>query len=677
MAADPYKYFRLEARELLDQCGQCLLDLEKGAAAAPLVQRLLRLAHTLKGAARVVRLSEIADHAHAMEDVLAPLRDRDTALERGPIEAVLAHLDEIAKLLPGQAPPVPSAAPATPRPGVEEPARTVRADVAEMDAVLDGVAETHTLLSGLRGAAGGLEQAQHLADLLAAQLAPRRHRGEGADRTFALVEELRRSVTGAGRSLGTTIEQMHRELRQLRDTAERLRLVAAGSIFVTLERLARDVAQSLARQIEFASVGGEIRLDSHVLGAVQSALIQIIRNAVAHGIEPPEERRRLGKPDAGRIAVSVVRRGGRIVFECRDDGRGFNFEAVRRAALQRGLLTPETQALGAEELVRLLLRGGISTARSVTDASGRGIGLDIVRESIEGLGGEIAIRTEPGRSTAVELAVPPSLAALEALLADCGGQRVALPLDAVRSTSRITGQEIAHLASGAAIAHGDQSVAFMPLTRALGGRQWPAGRDWTVVIVAGAAGLAAIGVDRLLGTARIVIRPLPELLPPSRIVAGATLDAEGNPQLVLDPDGLVALALGGGAGAPEPAAARATVLVVDDSLTTRMLEQSILESAGYAVDLAVSAEDGLEAVRRKSYALLLVDVEMPGMDGFSFVERIRADPALHRIPAILVTSRASAEDRQRGREVGAQGYVVKSEFDQAALLAMIRPLVEA
>ena len=676
MAADPYKYFRLEARELLDQCGQCLLDLEKGVAAAPLVQRLLRLAHTLKGAARVVRLPEIADHAHAMEDVLAPLRDRDAALDRGPIDALLAHLDEIARLLPGQA-QMPSAAPAAPKPAIEEPARTVRADLAEMDTVLDGVAETHTLLSGLRGAAGGLEQAQHLADLLAAQLAPRSHRGEGPNPAFALAEELRRSVAGAGRGLGTTIEQMDRELHQLRDAAERLRLVAAGSIFVTLERLARDAAQSLGKQIDFESRGGEIRLDSHVLGAAQSALIQIIRNAIAHGIEPPEERRRLGKPEVGRIMVSVARRGARIVFDCRDDGRGFNFEAVRRVALQRGLLTPETQALGAEELVRLLLRGGISTARSVTDVSGRGIGLDIVRESIEGLGGEITIRTEPGRFTGIELSVPPSLAALEALLADCAGQRVALPLDAVRSTLRITGQEIAHLASGAAIAHGDQSVAFMPLTRALGGRLWPASRNWTVVIVAGAAGLAAIGVDRLLGTARIVVRPLPEHLPASRVVAGATLDAEGNPQLVLDPDGLAALALSGGAGAPAPAAARRPVLVVDDSLTTRMLEQSILESAGYAVDLAVSAEDALEAVRRKLYALILVDVEMPGMDGFGFVERIRADPALHRIPAILVTSRASPEDRQRGREVGAQGYVVKSEFDQAALLAMIRPLVEA
>jgi two-component system, chemotaxis family, sensor kinase CheA len=675
MSPDPYKYFRLEARELLDQSGQCVLDLEKGAAAAPLVQRLLRLAHTLKGAARVVRQTEIAEHAHAMEDVLSPLRDATGGVGRAPVDALLAHLDEIARLLPGLAPLDKGEVQEQPKPGMEEGARTVRADLAEMDAVLDGVAETHALVSGLRGSAQGLEQAQHLVELLLAQLAPRRHRGETPDRPFAIAEELRRIFGGVGRSLGTTLDQMDRELHQLRDTAERLRLVSVGSLFTALERMARDTAQTLSKQVVFEGKGGDIRLDSHVLGGVQAALLQITRNAVAHGIETPVERRQAGKPEAGRVGVAVSRRGQNIVFECRDDGRGLDFEAVRRVARQRGLLSAAAQHLGAEELVRLLLRGGISTARAVTDVSGRGIGLDIVREAIDRLGGEIAIRTEPGRGTVLELIVPPSLAALEALLVAVDDQRIAIPLDAVRSTLRLGGGEIARLASGASVAYGDRAITFIPLARALGGRGWPAERSWTVIIVEGAAGLAAIGVDRLLGTARVVTRPLPDKLQASPVVAGATLDAEGNPQLVLDPEALVAQALSGDAGEPDAAPARRPVLVIDDSLTTRMLEQSILESAGYEVDVATSAEEGLEAARRKRYALFLVDVEMPGMDGFTFVERIRADPSLHGIPAILVTSRAASEDRQRGREAGAQGYVVKSEFDQAALLALIRPLV--
>ena len=194
-------------------------------------------------------------------------------------------------------------------------------------------------------------------------------------------------------------------------------------------------------------------------------------------------------------------------------------------------------------------------------------------------------------------------------------------------------------------------------------------------MVEGARGLAALGVDRLLGTARVVVRPLPEHVHADPIVAGVFLDAEGNPRLVLDPDGLVTDAYRAEDVAIEPAPPRRPVLVVDNSLTTRMLEQSILESAGYEVDVALSGEEALESARRKRYALFLVDVEMPGMDGFAFVTHVRSDPAIHDIPAILVTSRAAAEDRQRGRDVGAQGYIVKSEFNQVELLTLIQPLM--
>jgi two-component system chemotaxis sensor kinase CheA len=198
-----------------------------------------------------------------------------------------------------------------------------------------------------------------------------------------------------------------------------------------------------------------------------------------------------------------------------------------------------------------------------------------------------------------------------------------------------------------------------------------------MVVLAGADGLAAIGIDRLPGTANLAVRPLPDQLRVSAVVAGVALDAAGNPLLILDPDGVVAAVRFGASDGPEasPPPVRTRILVIDDSLTTRMLEQNILESAGYEVDVALSAEEGLRTARRTRYALFLVDVEMPGMDGFTFVETIRSDPVLHEIPAILVTSRAAAEDIGRGRAVGAQGYIVKSEFDQARLLAMIKPLV--
>jgi two-component system chemotaxis sensor kinase CheA len=684
MAQDPYKYFRPEARELLDQFAKGVLELEKSGTSAAAVQRLLRLAHTLKGAARVVKQSEIADRAHAIEDALSPFRNCADNIAREQIDTILSHLDKISSRIVTLVPADDADQPGANKPSSDDGARTVRTDIAEMDAVLDGVAETYALLAGLRSAAQGVEQARHLVDLMLARLAAHgtadhdRQSGRNPQHLHAIGEELRRSFGGVERNLGSTIDQMDRELHQLRDAAERLRLGSAGSLFFALERTARDAARTLSKQVTFEGKGGDIRLDSHVLETIQGALIQIVRNAVAHGIESESERRAAGKPAIGRVTVNVSRRGRRIVFECLDDGRGVDLDAVRQVALQRGLVGSAAKDFGAEDVVRMLLRGGISTSRMVTGVSGRGVGLDVVREAVERLGGEVIFRTNPGIGTTFELVIPPSLASMEALLVDAGGggNATAIPLDAVRSTLRVASGGISRAAPGASVLYEQKAIAFIPLSAALDGARWSADRIWTAVIVTGTGGLAAIGVDRLLGTARIVVRPLPERLAAGPVVAGALLDAESNPQLVLDPDGLVAAAQHGDSGELDPTPQRRPVLVIDDSLTTRMLEQSILESAGYEVDVALSGEEALDTVRRKRYSLMLVDVEMPGMDGFTFIERIRSDVALRDIPAILVTSRAAPEDRQRGCDVGAQGYIVKSEFDQAELLAMIRPLME-
>jgi two-component system chemotaxis sensor kinase CheA len=675
VAADPYRYFRLEARELLDQCAQSMLELEKGAPGAELVQRLLRLMHTLKGAARVVRQAEIADRAHAIEDALTPFRDVATCVTRDVVGPILDHLDDIDRRLRMLAPAEPAAL-ATTKPLPNEPARTIRADVVEMDMVLDGVAETHGLLTRLRDEEHGLEQAQRLAEVLRAQLAGQRDHGGASERLRAIAGELQRKVSTIERGLGSTVDQMDRELRQLRDAAERLRLVPAGSLFTVLERTALDAARALGKRVKFAAEGGEIRLDSHVLGAMQSALIQLIRNAVAHGVEHADIRRRAGKPEIGNVGIGISRRGRRIVFECHDDGGGLDLDSIRRVAVKRGISDSDVRHADAAALIKLLLHGGITTSETVTEVSGRGIGLDVVRESIERLGGEVAVRTERGHGTVFELVAPPSLAALEVLIVEAGNSgAIAIPLDAVRGTARVGAHEVLPAAPGAAVLYGQQAVSFMPLSAVLDGSHRPIRNRSSIVILAGADGFAAIGVDRLRGTANLVVRPLPDDLRASAVIGGVAFDAEGNPQLVLDPDGIVSTVRRGAPTQAEVAPARPRILVIDDSLTTRMLEQSILESAGYEVDVALSAEEGLRAARRTRYALFLVDVEMPGMDGFAFVEQIRSDTVLHEIPAVLVTSRAAPEDLQRGRAVGSQGYMVKSEFDQARLLALIEPLV--
>jgi two-component system chemotaxis sensor kinase CheA len=496
-----------------------------------------------------------------------------------------------------------------------------------------------------------------------------------------LAQELCRKIGNLAATFESAAAQADRELRQLRDAAEGLRLIAIDTMLVALKRTARDAAAALSKQVTFEAAGNGIRLDANVLGIVQGALIQLVRNAVAHGVEAASERTAAGKAPAGRVAISVTRRGPKIIFECSDDGRGIDLAAVRQAAADRGLLSGATAELSGDDLVRLLLGGGISTAAAVTDVSGRGVGLNVVRDALQGLGGDVSVRSEPGRGTTVQLVIPRSVSAVPALLveAEPGANTIALPLDAVRRIVRLAPGEIASAATGASILWGGEAVPFIPLATALDGASWPTGRAWIALIVAGADGVAGIGIERLVGTARTVVRPLPELCGSGAAVAGAALDGEGNPQLILDPDALVAAAQsqqrdGGRPAHRKLAPVKRPVLVIDDSLTTRMLEKSILESAGYDVDVASSAEEGLDLARRKPFAVILCDVEMPGIDGFTFVERLRADTALRDTPAILVTSRNEPEDRQRGRDVGARGYIVKSEFNQAELLNMIRPM---
>ena len=688
MARDPYRYFRVEARELLDQLGKGVLELDKGSAAPELIALMLRLAHTLKGAARVVKQREIADHAHAIEDALAPFRQGGNAVSRDGIDASLKALDEIAARLAALTPQPqgenrPDArSDSDPRgiPSVQsESLEMARPNVDEVDVLLGGLTEAGVQLAALRRGIVPLERSRRLAQLLEEQLAaPRTDRfSDSSRRLLSLIAELRTLVEGLEHNFGDGIGQVEREIVQAREAAERLRLLPASFMFVSLERAVRDAAQALGKRVAFVTSGGDVRLDAQVFGAVQSALVQGVRNAVSHGIEPEAERRAAGKPMEGRVAIDVRRRGHRAVFVCSDDGRGVDLDAVRHAIERKGLSSSDTARLGSEELLRALLAGGISTSGAVTQLAGRGIGLDVIREAGSRLRGEVSLQTKQGLGTTLEISVPVSLAAVEALIVEAGGRPVAIPLEAVKRTLRMSADDLVQSAEGTSILFEGQVIPFARLERTLrrGAQAKESARTWSAVIIEGANALAAVGIERLRGTQNLVMRPLPEFTPADPIVAGASLDAEGHPQLVLDPEALVEHVRRIGPATAAEASRCAPILVIDDSLTTRMLEQSILESAGYEVDLATSGEAALDQARKRQYALFLVDVEMPGMDGFTFIERTRADPLLREIPAILVTSRASSEDLERGRSVGARAHIVKGEFDQGELLEKIRSLV--
>ena len=673
-ARDPLRYFRIEARELVDQISAAVLDLDQQPG-PDLVARLLRFAHTLKGAARVVKQTEIADRAHELEEVLVPYRDEAAPIASDEMRELLRLNDEIARFVAALEKPAPAEVPKNEEVPEEETAP--RAPTADLDDLLDAVGEANARIAPLRDAHRTLARLHRSAEGLGERL--RIGGREPSANARGAVQRLASDLATLGRRLTDAVDQVERELDEIRGRAEGLRLVAAGTIFTALHRAVHDAAEAEGKRVRFVSTGAALRMGPGLLNQVSSAFLHVVRNAVVHGIEPEAQRVAAGKPAEGTVTVEVERRGRWAHFRCTDDGRGFDLTALRRVAQDRGLL-PAGREPDPQELIDLVLHGGVSTSDAVTEVAGRGIGMDVARDVAAQLRGSVSVRNQPGRGATVEIVVPLTLLSMNGLIVEVGGTVATMPLDAVRRCVRLRDADATTALATGRIAHEGQVVPFLPLSRTLAAPDARAdGQSGGVaVVVAADEHTVAVGVDRLAGTTTLVARPLPDLAPAAPVIGSVAIDLDGNPRLVLDPHGLVAevrRAPTGRVAEPEPADLRRPILVVDDSLTTRMLERSILESAGYEVDLAGSGEEALERARARDYGLFLTDIDMPGMDGFVFVEVTRADPQLAHVPAILVSSRASADDRRRGEEAGAAAYVVKGEFNQEDLLAHIRRLI--
>jgi two-component system chemotaxis sensor kinase CheA len=701
MPRDVFEYFRVEANDLVDQIDAGTVALERSADGQPVAQ-LLRLTHTLKGAARVVGHHPIAEAAHALEGCLGAHRDGTADARGATMAAMFAYVDELrahlaelpspdepahrprpaaaAVTVAGTAataledregpPPGPRAVGEPPGPG---PGRPPSLESSDVDVLLERISEATAHLAGARRGVAAVRDAR--ASFNEALTLP-------TDQVSAAVatQRLTSAMARAHQLLTDSVNHIDRELANVREAAETLRLVPARTMFSALARAVRDAAEVEHKNVVFEGRGGDIRVGPAMLRDVQRGLLHVVRNGVVHGIEPPAARPATGKDPQGTIVVTVARHGRRVSFQCRDDGRGIDLVALRAAVAEAGT-HPEPDRLDDEALLRYVFLGGISTSDTVSQIAGRGVGLDVLRSLADDVGGEVAISTESGRGTTVGIVVPVAGVAVEALVVRAGGRSVALPLATVRRGLRLAGDDMLATPSGAHVMDGDSPVPYVPLTDLLPGPPAAGGTGSNgdghrAVLVDGRGGTVAVGVDRFVGCATLYVRPLPAAAAATGVVAGLFLDPDGDPQLMLDPDGLAAAQRTPRAPAPrEPPAERAPILVVDDSLTTRMVEQAMLEAAGYTVHLATNGEEALDMAQRTRYGLFLVDVEMPRMDGVTFIEHIRADPVLHDVPAILVTSLSSPADRRRGERAGATDHLVKHELDRTYLLDRIATLM--
>jgi len=699
--------FGEEAREHLAQIDVGLVALEQAGPGQrdALVERLLKVLHTLKGAARTVDELELERLCHALEGMLAAARAAGATAEhfdllhraagaaRQVVDAPGLRSRKVAGMLAAQVDavagglPAPAPAPEAPE-APEEPAAPAQAaapaapEVADERA--DGKIDERIRVDGrcidsIRAHAEGLLPVElklrhHVHELrqLAAGIATRRREGPAAFDDEAVRIEL--ACTQLATGLENTGKELHGVRARLFEAVLETALVPAAAAFGELPALVRNLARGRGKQVRLETLGADVDLDRRVLGVVREALIHLVTNAVDHGIETPAQRTQAGKDPTGRLAIEVTQRDARMVcVRVRDDGAGIDTDAVARRA---GVDAAELAQMSEQQRLQLALRAGVSTRTEVTPVSGRGVGLAIVADKVAAAGGQLVVGSAPGAGASFELLLPVGVASLHALVVDVDGNRYALPLaglEAVRSAAQAA---IRTVEGRATVLVGERVLPLVRLGTLFGTTRPGTGGDQGVVIVAQAGGHAfGLLVDAIVAEQDLLPKPLGPLLRRVRWFSGAAQLGDGTLAPVVALDDVAGSGLAGpgtAPAAPAPAAGPRRVLVVEDSVTSRLLLKHILEGAGYAVDTAVDGLDAQSRLRTGRYDVVVSDVEMPNMDGLALTAGIRATPATADLPVILVTSLQTPEQREAGLRAGADAYFTKGSFDQDRLLATVR-----
>jgi two-component system chemotaxis sensor kinase CheA len=495
-------------------------------------------------------------------------------------------------------------------------------------------------------------------------------------------EELQRIAEETGRLAGLARgdeRALTLAVDEVADGVHGARLRPFSDACVSLPRAVRDLASEAGREARLEIEGGEVEADRAVIDVLGEALLHLVRNAVDHGLEPPAERQAAGKGRVGTVRVSASHDGRGLQVVVADDGRGPELQAIRRRLVERGDRVPEDD----DELVLALFQAGFSTRTEASTVSGRGVGLDAVSSALERIGGRVRVRWREGRGTTFTIECPPTVSTFRALLVGLDSQIFAIPSVHIAQISRVRPAEVRRVAGRPVILTTDAPVPLVPLATVLGPplRQREADDAVPVVVLMADARRVAVAADELISEEEIMLRPLERLKRPPRGIAGAALLASGRISLVLDAPTIVAAGLNyegpvaGPVTEPEEPEAALWILVVDDSVTTRTLEASILRTAGYEVATAVDGEDGWRRLQERPFDLIVSDVEMPRMDGFALCRAVRRAPHLAGIPVVLVSALESAEHRALGLEAGADAYLPKSTFDQRDLLDTIQQLV--
>ncbi|MBK6999227.1 MAG: response regulator [Rhodoferax sp.] len=726
--------FLVEARELLSAISTSVLELEHNSDAArtqTLVETAFRAAHSLKGGARIVNFTLIETLCQSLENCLSAARHGNLPFGKALVDLSIDTTDIVEKILASSTPQAPSESlqsaakglchrleallgstrtqedtpPATPavvpdeaqEPSVPSaadpqvragPVETVRIPAARLDELLLQAEEMIALKLTLR---------QHVVRLkeISSCVAQIRH-----DHALSMV-----SGKEAQHELDRSLGQLAKQVGLLRHSSEEDARLAAGKIesFINstkallmfpfssitegLSRLVHDLAREQHKEVVLRLTGETLELDRRILQSLKSPLIHLVRNCIDHGVEVPAERNAVGKPAQAHIDINVSSIGnGKVKILVRDDGRGIDTARVIASATREGIISAEdAQKMGDEEAKSLIFRSGVSSAATVTTISGRGLGMAIVAEQVENLGGSIQVDSQTGAGSRFELVIPTALASFRGIQVQVGDRFFALPTMGVRKVGLVAESDIKTVGNRETVVVDGQTIPLVSLAAILGIPTHASGiaGKRTIIVLGSGVECVAFELDKVIGEDDMLVKGLGSQLVRVRNISGATVLGNGTVVPILNVMDLLFSSGGSHANQPIRISAEASaaenvarrVLVVDDSITSRTLLKNVLESYGYVVATASDGANAMAMLQAEAFDLVSSDVEMPNVDGFELTARIRADARLNRIPVVLVTSLESAADKQKGIEAGADAYIVKSSFDQGNLLAIISKLI--
>ena len=735
--ASMLELFRIEAATHATVLETGLVTLETAAQTPEQIEPLMRAAHSIKGAARIVGLNKAVELAHAMEDLLvaaqhgklrlvpesidvllqsddifknlaqAPAQELDAWLQQK--EQQVAHLTSTLRgILTGRPPP--AATPPPPAPAESEPSRKAAKPPEQGAAVESSVMVTAENLNRLMGLAGecmvGARQLQIFGQDLRFLKNAQIKLSQSLDELQALIRHMEAGghseaffpVLEAARQCRTLLAQ-HIEsfdLYAMRwDTlsnrlyneavATRMRPFRDGVNWSP--RMVRDLARKLGKNIRYSIVGESTRVDRDVLASLEAPLNHILQNACDHGIESPEERAAAGKPAQAEIQLSAFHKAGMLHITVKDDGRGIDAEVIRRKVVDQGRASTEMAAKMTEaELMDFLFLPGFSTAKALTDVSGRGVGLDVVLTMVQKVGGTVRVQSQLQRGTSFHLQLPLTLSVIRTLLVEISGEAYAFPLLRVDRVFVVPREQLETIENRQYFRFENRNIGLVPAFQPLALKAVPIPADQvSIVVISDRMNQYGVVVDRLIGEHTLVVRPLDRRLGKVPDISSTAIMDDGSPVLIVDVDDLVRSIdnlLSGGripkvmlAQKQDVRTKAKRILVVDDSITVREAERKILQKSGYIVETAVDGMDGWNAVRQGEYDLVVSDVDMPRMNGIEMVKQIRKDPQTKGIPVVIVSYKDREEDRVSGLEAGANYYLTKSSFYDESFIKAISDLI--